>query len=138
MSEKEKPQSRFVNEQTEAAIIEELETLAVVRTAHSSERSLMAWMRTSISLFTFGFSITKFIDYLAQRQGTTQFSASLHRLGVALVCMGILGLMFAVVEHAHRIRRAKELGLQHIARFSLPIAATVALLVIMLTTLLLL
>ena len=132
MSEKEKSPSPLINEQTR-----ELETLALVRTKFASERSLMAWMRTSVSLFTFGFSITKFIDYLGQSQEATQFSEGIYRLGFALVCLGILGLMIAVVEHVHRIRRAKELGLPTISRFSLPIAATVALLVIGITTLLL-
>jgi putative membrane protein len=97
----------------------------------------MAWMRTSVSLFTFGFSITKFIDYLGQRQEVTQFSEGIYRLGFVLVCLGILGLIFAGIEHVHRIRRAKELGLPTISRFSLPIAATVTLLLIGITTLLL-
>jgi putative membrane protein len=97
----------------------------------------MAWMRTSVSLFTFGFSIIKFIDYLGQRQAANQFSEGIYRLGFALVCLGILGLMIAVVEHVHRIRRAKELGLPTISRFSLPIAATVTLLLIGVATLLL-
>ena len=46
------------------AIREELERLAVVRTAYSSERSLKAWMRTAVSLYTFGFAIAKFFDYV--------------------------------------------------------------------------
>jgi hypothetical protein len=49
MSEDEKPQATLNNEQTEAAkIIRDLEILAIVRTRFSSERSLMASMRTSV------------------------------------------------------------------------------------------
>jgi len=87
MSEKEKTQSPLSNEQTGAAkIIRDLEILALVRTRFSSERSLMAWMRTSVSLFTLGFSITKFFDYLEGQQKGTQFSEGPYWLGLALSC----------------------------------------------------
>lgn len=46
-----------------AELTRKLSVLALVRTAYSSERVVMAWMRTSVSLYTFGFSITKFMDY---------------------------------------------------------------------------
>ena len=41
---------------------------ALVRTALSSEQTLMSWVRTSLSLFTFGFSIAQFFCYLEQQQ----------------------------------------------------------------------
>jgi len=135
MSEIERSQLPTENEQTkDTNIIKELEILAIVRTRFSSERSLMAWMRTSVSLFTFGFSITKFFDYLEQQQEGPQFSEGPHRLGLALIFLGILALVPAVVQHVRRLRRAKELGLPTISRFSLPIGATVALLVIGIAT----
>ena len=139
MSENEKPQSTVNNERNEAEIKKELEILAIVRTRFSSERSLMAWMRTSVSLFTFGFSITKFISYLENQQEGIQFSEGPYRLGLALICIGILSLVPAVIQHAQRLKRAKELGIPMgmpiISRFSLPISATLALLVIGITTL---
>jgi putative membrane protein len=139
MSENEKPQATLNNEQTEAAkIIRDLEILAIVRTRFSSERSLMASMRTSVSLFTFGFSITKFFNYLENQQAGTQFSEGPYLLGLALICLGFLSLVPAVIQHAGRLKRAKELGIPMgmpiITRFSLPICATVALLVIGFTT----
>lgn len=139
MNEVEKPQLPLSNQQTEAAkIMTDLEILAIVRTRFSSERSLMASMRTSVSLFTFGFSITKFFSYLENQQEGTQFSEGPYLLGLALICLGILSLVPAVIQHAGRLKRAKELGIPIgmpiITRFSLPISATVALLVIGFTT----
>jgi putative membrane protein len=139
MNEVEKPQLPLSNQQTEAAkIMTDLEILAIVRTRFSSERSLMASMRTSVSLFTFGFSITKFFSYLENQQEGTQFSEGPYLLGLALICLGILSLVPAVLQHAGRLKRAKELGIPIgmpiITRFSLPISATVALLVIGFTT----
>jgi len=139
MSEMEKSQMSLNNQQKEAAkIIRDLEILAIVRTRFSSERSLMAWIRTSVSLFTFGFSITKFFNYLENQQKGTQFSEGPYLLGLALIFLGILSLVPAVIQHVRRLKRAKELGIPMgmpiISRFSLPICATVALLVIGFTT----
>ena len=140
-SENKKPQATLNNEQTEAAkILRYLEILAIVRTRFSSERSLMASMRTSVSLFTLGFSITKFFNYLENQQAGTQLSDGPYLLGLVLICLGILSLVPVVIQHARRLKRAKELGIPIgmpiISRFSLPISATLALLVIGFTTLL--
>ena len=139
MSEIEKSQMPLNNQPKEAAkIIRNLEILAIVRTRFSSERSLLAWMRTSVSLFTFGFSITKFFNYLENQQEGTQFAEGPYVLGLVLICLGILPLVPAVIQHAGRLKRAKALGIPMgmpiITRFSLPIWATVALIVIGSTT----
>jgi uncharacterized membrane protein YidH (DUF202 family)/anti-anti-sigma regulatory factor len=105
-----------------------LSVLALIRTVYSSERSLMAWIRTSISLYTFGFSISTFIDYLESQESGTQFSAGLRRIGLALIAMGIVALVFAIVEHLKRIQIMERLGLPSTARFSLPAGAAIALL----------
>jgi len=119
------------NDKTAAArILRRLGIFALVRTAFSSERSLLSWMRTSVSLYTFGFSLTKFLDYLGQQQVGIQLSAGPRRLGLALIFMGILVLVLAAVEHMRRLRKMKQLGLPAISRFSLPIGAAVVLLVI--------
>ena len=117
------------------ALMRTLSILALVRTSYSSERSLMAWIRTSVSLYTFGFSISKFLDYLEMREAGVEFAAGLRRLGFALICMGIVGLVLAGAEHLKRIRTMQELGLPRTSRLSLPLGTTVALVVIGITTL---
>jgi len=139
MNENERPESTLNNQQGEAAeILRELEIFAIVRTRFSSERSLLASIRTSVSLFTFGFSITKFFNYLENQHEGVQFSEGPYLLGLALICLGILSLVPSVIQHAGRLKRAKELGIPRgmpiISRFSLPICATAALLVIGFTT----
>ncbi len=119
------------DEQTGAArLMERLGVYALVRTALSSERSLMAWIRTSASLYAFGFSITKFLDYLEKQQEGAGSSAGLHRLGIAIIYIGILGLVLAAVEHLQRLKKMKQLGLPTISLISLPVVATTALLLI--------
>jgi putative membrane protein len=112
-----------------------LSVLALIRTAYSSERSLMAWIRTSVSLYTFGFSISTFIDYLESQESGTQFSAGLRRVGLALIAMGIVALVLAMIEHLKRIQIMERLGLPSTARFSLPAGAAIALLLTGIVTL---
>ena len=104
-----------------------LELLALARTAFTSERTLLAWMRTSVSLITFGFSITKFHEYLEKQHQGAQFADGPFLLGIALIFFGTIALLPAVVAHFHRIRRMKELGMPVISMLSIPLVATVAL-----------
>jgi uncharacterized membrane protein YidH (DUF202 family) len=98
---------------------------ALVRTAFASEQSLLAWIRTSVSLFSCGFALSKFFSYLAGQQEGVHSSEGPHRLGVALVCAGVLVLVLAVIEHAQRLRRMGELGLPTVSWCSLPISMAV-------------
>jgi putative membrane protein len=129
-------EASVTDEQARAAeITRALSALALVRTAFSSQRSLMAWMRTSVSLYTFGFSIAKFTDYLEQRAQGVEFSGSPRLLGLILIAMGIVAIVLAVFEHSRRIRRMKQLGLPDTSRSYLPTIAALALFVIGSTTL---
>jgi putative membrane protein len=103
---------------------------ALVRTAFSSEQSLMSWIRTSLSLFTFGFSITQFFYHLDQRQPGAEFLSSPRRLGMSLVGLGILVLLLAMVEHVQRMRKMKKQGLPSEAGTILPIGSALGLLII--------
>lgn len=109
------------------AIRIELERLATIRTAYSSERSLKAWMRTAVSLYTFGFAIAKFFDYVELQQEGLQFSDGPRRLGLALVIAGIVSLVLAVVEYLRRLATMRDLGLSHPSHYLLPAAAAAAL-----------
>ncbi len=103
---------------------------ALVRTALSSEQTLMSWVRTSLSLFTFGFSITQFFYYLERQQQDSDFSAGPRRLGISLIGVGILVLVLAVAEHVQRLRKMREQGLPADSVSFLPIGSALGLLVI--------
>lgn len=113
-----------------------LNRAALVRTAFSSERSLLSWIRTSASLFSFGFAISRFFSYLEGQQDGLQFSAGPRRLGLALVCVGVLVLVIAMIEHAGRLRKMESLGLPVVSWFSLPIATSAGVLAVGVTVLL--
>jgi putative membrane protein len=102
---------------------------ALVRTALSSEQTLMSWVRTSLSLSTFGFAIAKFFQYLAG-QANTAVAAAPRRLGMALILLGVVVLICAVIEHLWRIRGLKQRGLPPDASSFLPIGSAGAMLAI--------
>ncbi len=125
MNEKEKEHNETVETPKDLRL-----PAALVRTALSSEQTLMSWIRTSLSLFTFGFSITQFFYYLEQQKEGVQISAGPRRMGIALVCVGIVVLLLAMVEHMLRLRKIKKQGLPADSASFLPFGSAVALLVI--------
>jgi putative membrane protein len=132
MSEREKPQTPLNNKHKEEEIMPRDLRIpaALVRTAFSSEQSLMSWIRTCLSLFTFGFSITQFFQYLEEKQEVLQLSAGPRRLGLVLVFVGILALLLAMIDHVQRIRNMKKQGLPPKTSSFLPIGSALALLAI--------
>lgn len=125
MNEKEKQHSETVETPRDLRL-----PAALVRTALSSEQTLMSWIRTSLSLLTFGFSITQFFYYLEQQKEGIQVSPGPRRMGFTLVCVGIVVLLAAMVEHVLRLRKMKKEGLPADAASFLPFGSAVALLVI--------
>jgi putative membrane protein len=103
---------------------------AFVRTAMSSEQSLMSWIRTSVSLYTFGFAIAQFFYYMAGQQESAQLSAGPRILGLALVATGILAILLGTIEHVVRIRSLREAGLPTNVQFFLPLGSAAAFLLI--------
>ena len=66
----------------------------------------MAWIRTSLSMISFGFTILKFFEFLSESQGPfAQFHGVRARhLGLVLISIGTLILIPAVLEN-HRLMK---------------------------------
>jgi putative membrane protein len=89
--------------------------LAKERTREAADRTLMAWIRTCLSLIGFGFGIAKFRDILAE--------AGLHRgpehmhstmiFGLSFIGLGVLGLLAAVVQHWRILQHIKFENFQY-------------------------
>ncbi len=117
------PQTSLPSTQSrlDIAIRIELERLAKIRTAYSSERSLKSWMRTAVSLYTFGFAIVKFFDYISLEQNGLLHPDGPLWLGFALVVTGIIGLMLGTVQYLRRLATMSNLGLSNYSRYLLPV-----------------
>jgi putative membrane protein len=103
---------------------------ALVRTMLAAETSLMAWVRTSISLYAFGFSVITFFDYLSKQIEETRSMMVPMLLGFTLICVGIFSIIMAIIEHKRIRKRLQELGLPFISKISLPISSATALFII--------
>ena len=73
--------------------------LGVTRTALAADRTLMAWIRTALSMISFGFTIYKFMHALAAKE-----SAGPRRLGIVLATMGTVSLAAGLVEYSSIVR----------------------------------
>lgn len=72
-----------------------------IRTRLALERTIMAWMRTSVSLIGFGFTIVQFFQRLNSMEGV---APALHPeapriLGLALIGCGVLGLLVSAWQY---------------------------------------
>jgi putative membrane protein len=63
-----------------------------MRTILAADRTLMAWIRTALSMMSFGFTIYKFLD-AAAKGGALERSDSPQRVGLLLVGMGIAAMV---------------------------------------------
>jgi putative membrane protein len=82
------------------------DVLAIDRTRMAAERTLMAWVRTSLSMISFGFGIYKFIQVLqAESPATFLRPAAPRNVGLAFTGIGTLALVLASIQHVKQLRR---------------------------------
>jgi putative membrane protein len=77
-----------------------------LRTRMSVERTLMAWVRTAVSLIGFGFTIVQFFNRMEQIPGTNaaRFPAAPYYLGLALIACGVLALVISIWQYQWTLR----------------------------------
>jgi putative membrane protein len=95
----EKPNKNLANE------------LARERSRQAADRTLMAWVRTALSLIGFGFGIANFRDIIFRaglvRQPPEHFNAALV-FGLSFISLGVLGLLSAVIQHWNILQHLKQ------------------------------
>jgi putative membrane protein len=89
-------------------LADERTDLAVMRTLQAFDRTLMAWVRTATSLISFGFTIYKVFQQLAQA-APERGHHLLEPRGVALVLMalGVGGLIVADIDYRRQTKALK-------------------------------
>jgi putative membrane protein len=97
----------------------------------AADRTLMAWIRTSLSLIGFGFGIGKAYDYLksAGIRGPVDPIRSTVVFGSCFIGLGMLALIAAIIQHTRILRRLQAPDYAYNAMR--PITVTVAILLLM-------
>jgi putative membrane protein len=91
--------------------------LALDRTYLADERTLMAWIRTSLSMISFGFTIGKLGQVLHDVEfkgllGNTR-TVGVKNIAYCLVVLGTAALLAAALQHWRRVRELRAMGLGH-------------------------
>jgi putative membrane protein len=89
---------------TSNELAEDRTDLAVQRTLMAADRSLMAWIRTGLSMTSFGFTIYKLLQ-AAQANGAALPRADTPRtIGLVLTGLGTLALLAGTVEYHQTLK----------------------------------
>jgi putative membrane protein len=80
--------------------------LAIDRTRLAAERSLMAWIRTALSMIAFGFTIYKFLQALHEQSPVPPLRPNAPRnVGLLLVGIGTFAVAVACIQHWKYMRK---------------------------------
>lgn len=106
--------------------------LAKERNRAAAERTLLAWIRTSLSLIGFGFGIDQIVVAIQRTRGLDDVeTAYLARItGLAFIAVGLYAVLSAAIEHRQELRRIQRDDYLYTSRRSNALAVAIALMVI--------
>lgn len=92
------------------------------RTIMAADRTLMAWIRTSLSMLSFGFTIYKFLDSIPPAAGRDH-SDSPQRVGLLLAAMGTAAIVLGTIGYWTTLRDLSRTDAFRVGRPVLVMAA---------------
>jgi putative membrane protein len=85
--------------------------LALERTVLAADRTLLAWVRTAVSLISFGFTIFKVLQYVQQENIASVVRPQTPRnIGIFMILVGIVPLLMAMIQYKHTLKRLQAKG----------------------------
>jgi putative membrane protein len=83
--------------------------LGAIRTVLAADRTLMAWLRTSLSMLSFGFTIYKVLE-TAAKAGALARPESPQKVGLFLVAMGTAAMVLGVIDYWVTLKDLQRVG----------------------------
>lgn len=96
--------------------------LAKERNRAAAERTLMAWIRTCLSLIGFGFGVDRIITALQKSVVGNYFNNPLFLtriLGLSFIGIGTVAIILAAIEHRQELQHIKQENYRYKSRSSL-------------------
>lgn len=100
--------------------------LGEIRTVMAADRTLMAWVRTALSMFSFSFTIYKFLDAAAE-SGQIAASSSPQTIGMFLAGMGTAAMVLGTISYWMTLRDLNRMEEFRLGRPALLIALIMSL-----------
>lgn len=86
-----------------------------MRTIMAADRTLMAWIRTSLSMLSFGFTIYKFLETIAS-QGEAEHPNSPQTVGLFLTALGVAAIVLGTISYWVTLRDLQRVETFRIGR----------------------
>lgn len=86
-----------------------------MRTIMAADRTLMAWIRTSLSMLSFGFTIYKFLETMAEQNGVAP-SNSPQQVGLFLTGLGVAAIVLGTFSYWVTLRDLQQVEQFRIGR----------------------
>lgn len=78
-------------------------SLSIHRTVMAADRSLMAWVRTGLSMISFGFTIYKVLEGFQESGSVQPDGLSPKNAGLVLIGLGSLSIITGTIEYWNRL-----------------------------------
>lgn len=103
--------------------------LAKERNRAAAERTLMAWIRTCLSLISFGFGVDRIVTALRQSSVSTYIEDPIHLtriLGLSFIAIGTSAIVLAALEHRRELHHIQNDDYRYHHRSSLAFVVAIS------------